>query len=87
MKKKYIIIGGQYDHYCYGIANTLTGAKRIASKNCEYWDNWQGWHVPAIYAIEDCYKEEEKYYPCSWAIPVCVGRLHGSRTVWEDHNA
>ena len=45
---KYIVIGGQYDYRTYGTAATLTGAKRLATKNAEYWDNWQGWHVPEV---------------------------------------
>lgn len=35
---------------------TLRGAKIIASRNKEYWDNWQGWHTPCIYA-EDAVEE------------------------------
>lgn len=55
MKKdqKFAVIGGQYERYYYGTTATLIGAKRLATKNEEYWDNWQGWHKPAIYRIED----------------------------------
>ena len=55
MKKemKYAVIGGQYGYFCYGLTPTLIGAKRLATKNIEYWDNWQGWHKPKIYRIED----------------------------------
>ena len=54
MKKiNYYVIGGQYESICYGGAPTLIGAKRMATKNEEYWDNWQGWHKPAIYRAED----------------------------------
>lgn len=55
MKKenKYAVIGGQYTSICYGCTPTLLGAKRLATKNMEYWDNWQGWHTPKIYDIED----------------------------------
>ena len=43
MKKiNYYVIGGQYVSYCYGGTPTLIGAKRLASKSAEYWDNWQG---------------------------------------------
>ena len=52
-KNNYYVIGGQYESFCYGGAPTLTGAKRLANKNREYWDNWQGWHTPAIYRAED----------------------------------
>ena len=51
--KKYYVIGGQYEQICYGGSDTLRGAKIIATRNKEYWDNWQGWHTPAIYAAED----------------------------------
>ena len=50
---KYYVIGGQYEAYCIGGTPTLIGAKRLAKKNAEYWDNWQGWHIPSIYAAED----------------------------------
>lgn len=62
MKKenRYYVIGGQYEWYFYGGAPTLIGAKRLASKNLEYWDNWQGWHRPAIYKAEDTVEIESK---------------------------
>lgn len=50
---RYYIIGGQYESICYGGTPTLIGAKRKATKNMEYWDNWQGWHKPSIYRAED----------------------------------
>lgn len=55
MKKeiKFFVIGGQYAAYCHGGTPTLLGAKRLANKCQEYWDNWQGWHTPAIYRAED----------------------------------
>ena len=54
MKKiNYYEIGGQYERICHGGASTLIGAKRIATRNEEYWDNWQGWHKPGIYLAED----------------------------------
>lgn len=49
----YYVIGGQYESICYGGTPTLLGAKRLANKNQEYWDNWQGWHTPQIYRAED----------------------------------
>lgn len=49
----YYVIGGQYETYCYGGTPTLIGAKRLATKNMEYWDNWQGWHKPKIYKADD----------------------------------
>lgn len=51
--KKYVVIGGQYDPYYYGSCDTLSGAKRLASKNVEYWDNLQGRHYPKICLLED----------------------------------
>lgn len=53
MDIKYYVIGGQYCYKCYGGASTLAAAKRLANANQEYWDNWQGWHTPAIYRAED----------------------------------
>ena len=49
----YYVIGGQYESYCYGGTPTLIGAKRLATKCTEFWDNWQGWHKPDIYRAED----------------------------------
>ncbi len=72
----YYVIGGQYEAYNYGSANTLIGAKRIASSNEEYWDNWGGWHKPAVYAAEDCEKKKnfygEQMIPKLGAVPVSV---------------
>ena len=63
MKKeiKYYVIGGQYCFYNHGGAATLEGAKRLATKNREYWDNWQGWNKPSIYRKEDCSLQENFY--------------------------
>ena len=52
--KAYQVIGGQYEQYHYGESDSLHGAKIIAGMHKEYWDNWQGWHVPAVYLAEDC---------------------------------
>lgn len=84
MKKenKYFVIGGQYESYCYGGTPTLIGAKRLATKNMEYWDNWQGWHKPRIYRSEDTtiitacgwitYTDgEEIRVPKDFAEPIC----------------
>ena len=51
--KKYQVIGGQYESRWYGESDSLRGAKIIATRNEEYWDNWQGWHKPSIYLAED----------------------------------
>ena len=90
MKKiNYYVIGGQYDSYCYGGAPTLTGAKRLAHKSVEYWDNWQGWHIPRIYRAEDV-RECKNFYgetkaPSDGASPVAVAYYSKSgRVVWEE---
>lgn len=57
---KYYVIGGQYESHCYGSSATLRGAKAMASRNKEYWDNFQGWHTPRIYAEEAVRKVESK---------------------------
>lgn len=80
-KNNYYVIGGQYESYCYGGAPTLIGAKRLANKNREYWDNWQGWHTPQIYRAEDTKLIESQglitirdgeiiRIPCEWAMPI-----------------
>ena len=90
MKKeiKYYAIGGQYDYYNHGGAYTLEGAKRLATKNEEYWDNWQGWHKPDIYKAEDCELSVnfygEHYYPKNYAEPVIVWNEMTQR--WEEFN-
>ena len=88
-KQNYAIIGGQYESYCYGFTSTLTGAKRLARKSLEYWDNWQGWHAPEIYKIEDVEKISnfygETYAPKDGAFPVAVALVedNGSKLTWE----
>lgn len=59
--KAYCVIGGQYKVVYYGSCPTLLGAKRLATKCAEYWDNWQGWHKPDIYLIEDTEEIEPGY--------------------------
>lgn len=51
--KKYQVIGGQYEFCWHGESDTLRGARMIATKNMEFWDNWQGWHKPNIYLADD----------------------------------
>ena len=58
----YYVIGGQYHAYCYGGSPSLLGAKQMAAKHDEYWDNWQGWHRPSIYAAEDCVLADSQFY-------------------------
>ena len=81
----YYVIGGQYEQYCYGGSETLHGAKLIAAKHDEYWDNWQGWNRPAIYKAEDCimantfYGEQMVHKP--EAFPVATYDM--TRKRWE----
>ena len=81
MKNNYYVIGGQYETYCYGGAPTLIGAKRLANKSKEYWDNWHGWRTPAIYKAEDTQVVESNgrittrdgvaiRVPCQFAEPI-----------------
>ena len=75
----YYVIGGQYEGYNHGWARTLLGAKRLARKSQEYWDNWQGWHTPDIYAAEDCeprttFYGHEDILPAVDARPVAIYR-------------
>lgn len=53
INRNYYIIGGQYETCYYGASDTLRGAKCIATRHAEYWDNWQGWHKPNIYKADD----------------------------------
>lgn len=81
---RFAVIGGQYYNYCYGFSATLDGAKRLATKSVEYWDNWQGWHYPAIYRAEDV-EEINNFYgpgyaPKPLSAPIAT-RRYGER--WE----
>ena len=60
INRAYYVIGGQYESHYYGASATLRGAKQIAARNREYWDNWQGWHTPRIYKAEDCRDVESR---------------------------
>ena len=51
--KRFQVIGGQYESHWYGESDTLRGAKILARRCEEYWDNWQGWHLPRIYEAQD----------------------------------
>lgn len=65
MKKenKYAVIGGQYHNVYYGCTPTLQGAKRLATQNEEYWDNYIGKHTPIIKKIEDTNEIDGARYP------------------------
>lgn len=82
----YYVIGGQYEQYCYGGAETLLAAKRLAAKNEEHWDNWAGWHRPAIYAAADCVPATSRFFGeqmihTERATPVAVYDM--TRRVWR----
>lgn len=79
--RKYYVIGGQYENYCYGSTDSLKAAKRIAAQNEEYWDNWQGWHRPQIWEAQNVYIEEDGEPAPKWpAVPLLV--WNGKR--WTD---
>ena len=88
MKKfNYYVIGGQYASFCYGGTPTLIGAKRLARKSAEYWDNWQGWHIPDIYRAEDV-EDVSNFYgdtkaPTDGAMPVAWAWYNNGRPIWE----
>lgn len=73
---KYYVIGGQYEPLNHGGAYTLEGAKRLATKHEEYWDNWQGWNKPDIYKADDCVIGTSFYgtapYPDWNAVPYMI---------------
>ena len=50
---KYVVIGGQYGYKYYGGSDTLHGARIMAGKHKEWWDNHRGWVTPQVYRIED----------------------------------
>lgn len=85
-KINFYVIGGQYHRYNHGGTPTLLGAKRLAAKSDEHWDNWQGWHRPAIYRAEDCRLMNnfygEQMLPAEGANPVAVYNMTAHR--WED---
>lgn len=70
----YYVIGGQYMDINYGGTETLLGAKRLATKCTEYWDNFQGWHKPRVFKAEDCVLGKSYFgtnlYPKANAVPV-----------------
>lgn len=58
--KKYQIIGGQYESIWYGESDSLLGAKQIASRHVEAWDNYQSWNTPKIYLSEHTEEVESR---------------------------
>ena len=86
-QNNYYVIGGQYQHYCYGGAPTLIGAKRMARRHMEYWDNWQVWHAPSIYRAEDVVVVDtprgEIRIPADGSTPVATATVVGDNICWE----
>lgn len=93
MDCKYYVIGGQYEATCYGASATLAGAKRIARKHPELWDNWRGWRIPNIYRAEDVRTIEARGLICTpdgWqitipradALPYAVAEYRNGRAYW-----
>ena len=60
----YVVIGGQYRYFCHGEYKTLRAAQIAATKNVEYWDNWQGLKTPKIYKIEDTENYYDEFFQC-----------------------
>lgn len=85
---QYCVIGGQYQDYCYGERETLLGAKRLAGKSMEYWDNWQGWHIPMIYRLEDTEisinNNGKMRSPKSGVTAIAKGRYKNGKITWVE---
>lgn len=85
-KNKYYVIGGQYECYCHGGAPTLLGAKRLAGRSMEFWDNWQGWNIPSVYRVEDTEICNNFYgtnrCPVDGAHPVAVAEYDNGKIKW-----
>ena len=87
---KYYVIGGQYQSFCHGTAETIEEAKKLAEESMEYWDNWQGWHVPSIYkeddVVEICNFYGSGFGPKDGALPCCEGEYCADteEIFWEE---
>lgn len=83
---KYYVIGGQYAYRNYGGAKTLEGAKRLATKHEELWDNWQGWTKPGIYKTEDCMETDSgDIYPKRGTIPCMEWNKRSKKWVFTEN--
>lgn len=80
----FYVIGGQYAGYNYGFRKTLHGAKILATRSEEYWDNWQGWHKPCIYRAEDCEKLTNFYGEQMLPIPEAEPVAWWDGKKWEE---
>lgn len=90
---KYAVIGGQYEKCCYGVFDSLQGAKICATKNEEYWDNWQGWNTPKIYDFDDTMEIESKgrITTCDGVMvrlpkPDATPLFYKNNGKWEEYN-
>ena len=78
----FYVIGGRYRYVNHGGTKTLLGAKRLATKNEEYWDNWKGWRKPDIFKASDCYFDKDgRCFPVAGAIPYMVWNRYTKE--WE----
>lgn len=68
-QKNYYVIGGQYLYLCHGTASTLIGAKRLATKCVEYWENCQSFRYPKIYEAKDIQEITSFDNECSTYVP------------------
>ena len=88
LKAQYCVFGGQYRDYCCGERETLLGAKRLAGKSMEYWDNWQGLHIPKIYKIEDTeivsLDGESVRVPKPGATAAAKGTYKDGKIIWKE---
>lgn len=83
--KEYVVIGGQYGYFCYGSCESLHQAKILATKNQEYWDNWQGWHTPSIYKSDDCQTDGVDIFPKPNRHPLLV-KADGKWSKWHEYD-
>lgn len=84
--KKYVVIGGQYFYKYYGSYPTLLGAKRAAGQHLEYWDNWQGWHVPDIYLITDTNGQYPILDGFTRRPPIATATIRNGKIIWQDRD-
>lgn len=84
-RNNFYVIGGQYQPTCYGGAPTLIGARRLANKHWQYWDNWQGWHRPKIFRAEDTFIDVDgDRCPHIWAEPLPNSKPRKSKAKKKD---
>lgn len=86
---KYYVIGGLHADWCFGGADTLAEAKKIADDHVEYFDEYYCFRKPAIFRAEDtevivansgtpCYREGAEY-----RVPVFGAEPIVPHVVWD----